>query len=41
VISGDQLSFIAAPDYENPLDQGDGTRNNTYSIRVHISDGIG
>lgn len=32
------LSFITAPDYENPTDLGDTPGNNTYSIRVRATD---
>ncbi len=39
VISGNQLSFISAPDYENPQDQWDGVGNNTYRIRIQGEDG--
>lgn len=40
-ISGDQLLFISAPDFETPLDQWDGSENNTYSVRIQINDGNG
>ena len=37
ITSGGVLSFDSAPDYENPQDYG---TNNTYEIKVTISDGI-
>ena len=37
ITSGGVLSFSAAPDYENPQDYG---TNNTYQIKVTVSDGI-
>ncbi len=37
-ISGNQLKINFTPDYENPVDQGDGLHNNTYSIRVRTLD---
>ncbi|WPL11491.1 FG-GAP-like repeat-containing protein [Thiorhodovibrio litoralis] len=33
------LSFINAPDFENPQDQGDTVGNNTYEVEVKASDG--
>ncbi|HZW20313.1 DUF4347 domain-containing protein [Noviherbaspirillum sp.] len=35
------LSFLAAPDYETPLDQGDSAANNTYVVEVTASDAHG
>lgn len=35
------LTFINAPDFENPTDLGDGLKNNTYSIRVRATDNVG
>ena len=32
------LAFLEAPDYENPQDLGDTPNNNTYSIRVKVTD---
>ena len=32
------LSFLAAPDYETPLDQGDTAANNTYVVEVTATD---
>ena len=37
ITSGGVLSFDSAPDYENPQDYG---TNNTYQIKVTVSDGI-
>jgi hypothetical protein len=37
ITSGGVLSFDSAPDFENPQDYG---TNNTYQIKVTISDGI-
>ena len=37
ITSGGVLSFSSAPDYENPQDYG---TNNTYKIKVTVSDGI-
>jgi hypothetical protein len=36
-----KLSFITAPDYETPTDQGDTAENNTYAIRVKATDDVG
>jgi len=36
-ISKNVLSFISAPDYENPLDVG---RDNTYTVNIGVSDGV-
>ena len=32
------LSFIDAPNFENPTDRGDGLRNNTYVVQVQAKD---
>lgn len=36
--SNGALSFVTAPDFENPNDAGDTPGNNTYSIRVRTTD---
>lgn len=36
--SDGKLSFMTAPDFENPTDAGDIAGNNTYSIRIKVTD---
>ncbi|WP_347247595.1 DUF4347 domain-containing protein [Zoogloea sp.] len=35
------LHFVSAPDFETPLDVGDGAANNTYVVEVQATDGDG
>jgi hypothetical protein len=35
------LSFVTAPDYENPTDQGEGIGNNTYVVEITADDSNG
>ena len=38
VIIGDKLKSNFLPDYENPIDIGDSEKNNTYTIRIKVTD---
>lgn len=40
-ITGGNIAFTAAPDFETPTDAGDTPNNNTYAIRVQTNDGNG
>ena len=41
IIGGDQLQFIVAPDFENPIDVGGTAGDNVYEVSVLADDGIG